>query len=387
MNKFDIAVCGGGVSGLCAAAVAARMGARVAVIEEDEAIGGAPVDHMINLFCGTPVQGILLETVRRMQALAPVMKSVNAFYPAAYSLAWKEILRGLPVSIFARRHIDAVAAENGRILSVRAGSEEFFADTFIDATGNGDVAFLAGCPMAYGREAKSEYGERFAPERADKLVQQCTLMYSVRRKPDCTHTEPADWAAYDKDTYLIWGPTIAVQDTTDPAALAQAHEEMLEKLAAETERWDKKGFTVERIAPRLGVRESRRLQGEYVLNERDIMAKTEFADSIAVVNYSIDPWDPDGNPLHRGENVATPYYQIPYRALLCKSMRNLLVSGRCISATHVANSSCRVMVIAAATGHAAGAAAALAAGNVLSVDTDRLRALLKEQGMQVDFRQ
>ena len=385
MERADIIVCGGGTAGLCAAAVAARMGKRVLVLEEDAFWGGAPIDYRINLFCGEPIQGIQREMTEKMRLFNPEMTNANAFFPGSYLLAWKTLLEGLPVKIRTDTHITGVRRKDRRIVSVLAGEKEFCADVYIDATGNGDVAYLAGCDMAYGREAASEFHEKFAPVRADRAVQQCSLMYTVRRKADCTHDRPADWAYFDKDNYLIWGPTETVEDTTDPQQLAAAYGRALDKLLALTNEWDKKGFSVCEIAPKIGVRESRRLRGIYTLNLNDILERKVFSDCIAVATYNIDPWDPDGNPLHRGENVKTPYYQIPYRALLSEKAENLIVAGRCISATHVANSSCRVMAIAGATGHAAGAAAALTQNTVFDVDVQKLRALLKRQGMFVDF--
>ncbi len=385
MHIFDVIVCGGGTAGLCAAATAARMGAEVAILEEDNIIGGAAIDNMINMFCGEPIQGIQREIVELMKKMNPDMEKANAFFPASYLLAWESVLKDLPVKIFTSTHINKVNVSNNKIESVAFNNQKFYSKTYIDATGNGDLAYLAGCPMAYGRESKNQFEESFAPQNADKKVQQCTLMYSVRRKPDCNHQEPANWVFYDNQNYLIWGPTVTVEDTTDSNQLQTAYKKALNMLLQEVEEWQKKGFYVFQIAPKIGVRESRRLIGDYILNQKDIMDKKTFNDSIAVVNYSIDPWDPDGNPLHKGENVETPFYQIPYRALISKNISNIIVAGRCISATHVANSSCRVMPIAAVTGHAAGVAAAISKGNFFDVDIKKLRNLLTEQNVKVDF--
>ena len=385
MNKFDVIVCGGGTAGLCAATMAARMGATVAVLEEDNTIGGAPIDNMIHMFCGETIQGIQKEMVDSMKSMNPQMKTANAFFPGSYLLAWKKCMQNLPITIFTGTHIDKVDVYQAQILNVYSKTLCFSAKTYIDATGNGDIAHFAGCDMAYGRESRYQYDESFAPCQADNKVQQCTLMYTVRRRPDCNHEDPANWVHYDSQNYLIWGPTVTVQDTTDPQQLALAYQKAMDILIPEIHKWEEKGFTIVQIAPKIGFRESRRLQGEYVLNQKDIMAKTVFPDSIAVVKYAIDPWDPDGNPLHRGENVETPFYEIPYRALITRKISNLLVAGRCISASHVANSSCRVMPIAGVTGHVAGVAAALSKGNVFDIDIKKLQTLLIQQGVQIHF--
>jgi hypothetical protein len=111
----------------------------------------------------------------------------------------------------------------------------------------------------------------------------------------------------------------------------------------------------------IGVRESRRIIGEYVLTPEDVLEGREFEDAVGRGGYCVDDHQPDGTIYHLHAKDGTSF-GIPYRCLLPQRVENLLAAGRIISATHVASGSVRVMGQCMATGHAAGTAAALAAG-------------------------
>lgn len=386
----QVVICGAGTAGLPAALMAARQGCSVLLIEEDLQIGGAFTDNFVQNFCGNPIQGVYREIIDKMQAFAPASRNPNCFRYTSFIMAWNALLRGLPVRILIGQRIYKTEMADHLIKAVETEDYRVEGDIFIDATGNGDVAAMAGCPFRYGREAKAEYGERFAPEKADNKVQLCTLLYTVRRM-EGVESEDANWAVLDGEEFLIWGPTVSCEDTTSRTALAQAQQQAMAMMEEHSRNWQEKGYYITGAAPRLGVRESRRILGEYVLSYGDVMARTSYPDGIAVVNYPIDPWDPDGNPLHADESmesVQTPDYEIPYRCLVNGTVDNLLVAGRCISATHVVNSSLRVMAIAMILGQAAGNAAALAvqAGTAArDISTPRLRDMLRSQGVRVSL--
>jgi hypothetical protein len=133
--------------------------------------------------------------------------------------------------------------------------------------------------------------------------------------------------------------------------------------------------------PQIGIRETRRIEGDYQLTESDILENTRFADSIALAGHVIDIHSPDGTSNQVRKKV--PPYQIPYRCLLPKGVDNLLVAGRPISATHEAHASLRVMGTGMATGQAAGVAAALAAkasGVPRDVNVETLKSNLQAMG-------
>lgn len=391
MEQYDVLIAGAGASGLPAAVAAGRAGKRVLLLEREMFIGGAVTQHSINLFCGRPFQGIQAELLSLLEEMDPLMVGHNLFRTPVFLAAWTRMMKDLDITIRVSAPVQCVAVENGAIRSVRAGDVDYQACMYIDATGDGVLARMAGVPARYGREARSEYGEEFAPEKADRLTQMGTMMYTVQRMPGREDAPEANFARYSKDEYLIWGPTDYVADMSDPAQLGELQRRLYDKMPAEIERWREKGYHVTAIAPRVGIRETYRLVGDYTLSHVDIVEERKHPDCVCVCTYPVDPWDPEGNPFHDKEKkkkCATPDYGIPYRVLVNRAVTNLLFTGRCVSATHVANSSLRVMCIVAVLGQAAGVAAAMAVDSACAasaVDTQALRASLRAQGVRVDL--
>jgi HAMP domain-containing protein len=141
------------------------------------------------------------------------------------------------------------------------------------------------------------------------------------------------------------------------------------------------------IAAEIGVRESRKLRGEYVLTAEDLLSLKMFDDAVVLANYNIDIHNPAGTGTDIHYFKDGEYYSIPYRSLLPKEYDNLLVAGRCISATHEAQAAVRVMPICACMGEAAGTAAALAkqtGKNVHTVDVQLLRNTLRSYGAELN---
>lgn len=136
-------------------------------------------------------------------------------------------------------------------------------------------------------------------------------------------------------------------------------------------------------AMQIGVRESRMICGEYTLTGEDLMACTKFEDSIALGNYDIDIHNPEGSGTSHYYFGPGEYYTIPYRTLIPKNAENLLVAGRCISVTHEAQASIRIMAIVCCIGEAAGTATAISVKdnkNVKDIDVKKLRNTLKKNG-------
>jgi hypothetical protein len=137
----------------------------------------------------------------------------------------------------------------------------------------------------------------------------------------------------------------------------------------------------------IGVRESRKLKGEHILTAEELKNCTRFPDSIALGNYDIDIHNPEGAGTSHYYFPDGEYYTIPYRCLLPRELDNLLVAGRCISATHEAQASVRIMPICATLGEAAGIAAAVAkqtGKTVHDVDVSLVQAKLREKSAAID---
>ena len=136
-------------------------------------------------------------------------------------------------------------------------------------------------------------------------------------------------------------------------------------------------------AAEIGVRESRMVDGEYILTGDDLKACTKFEDAIALGNYDIDIHNPEGSGTSHYYFANGQYYTIPYRSLIPKNSKNLLVAGRCISASHATQASIRIMPIVCCIGEAAGTACAIAHKDgcvVKDVDAKQLRRVLQENG-------
>ena len=234
-------------------------------------------------------------------------------------------------------------------------------------------------------------------EKASRAVQLCTQMFiSERIRKDAIF--PAGFkgsAAEDgyiganrltkeelerraTGIFFHWGQSVAVEDTTDPVQIAEAQRDCLEKYEERFDQLHEAGFAVH-IAPKLGVRECRRVKGEYVLTANNVLEGSMPDDTVAHAHYYMDCWG-----MKLPKNMKTKMYGIPYRSLIPLNTEGLLTAGRVISGTRLAHSSYRVQRICSNIGEAAGTAAAMAALNktgVRDIDVKALVADLDSKGL------
>lgn len=368
---YDVIVCGAGSAGYSAAIAAARQGAKTLLIEEDMLPGGAAVDMAVCSFSqGPPIEGIHGEVCDRLMEVDRYYnkaKPDSAFMPFSLVSVLYQLFKEAGVTYLGDAKIVNVTKKGNAVRSVmihsptenRSAYKEYFGKVFVDATGNADVAFAAGAPYRFGREAASEFGEKFAPVKADKVIQKVTRMFIVDafRTPD----KPASWCEVGDHKYLIWGSSDRCPDPLDPVQLTKASRDSWGTVQRKFREFEKIGYMPIYVPPKIGVRETRRIDGEYMLNYNDLIKGRVFDDAICRAKRIIDSWEPEGNPMHRDPDACrVPMYTIPYRSLLPKKVEDLLVAGRCISSTHIANSSARIQPICSMIGQAAGTAAALA---------------------------
>ena len=420
MKNYDLAVVGGGFSGVAAAIAAAREGSRVLLIEKGNAFGGAAVNSLVNPFMpySTKINGVTTHlSAGIFQTIAQKLTQKNATLPYTtgrklieYSFQEEElkfILNDMVcdagVDVLFHATLCEVKKEGERINSVllatRSGLTECKADYFIDATGDAQVSYLAGVPTVLGRES-------------DHLCQPMTLCFRLgnvdterfwasRKKLNEAYKKALDAGELINPRENVLAVKMPVPnvlhlnttrivklDPTSPFDISKA-ELIARKQVREVYEFMKKhadgleNSFLMMTAPEIGVRESRKIVGDYVLTEQDVRAFTKFRDSVAACNYDIDIHSPEGTGTTHYYFPEGEYYTIPYRSLIPKTVNNLLVAGRCISSDHGAQASYRIMPTVCCIGEAAGTAMGLAVKNktdVRGVDVGQLQDTLKANG-------
>jgi hypothetical protein len=284
-------------------------------------------------------------------------------------------------------------------VSTKSGVMNFEADFFIDTTGDGELIAMAGCDYQLGRES-------------DGLCQPMTTCFRMCGVDIPKFTEDKDmlmekYNQYQNEgkiinprenilVFLGLGEGIVHFNTTrivkhnpvDPFEITKAEmlgrKQVLEMVAFLKENSTAfKDSTLISVAQHIGVRESRKLKGVHILTTEDLTNFVRFEDTIALGCYGIDIHNPAGTGTIQYHLKRHEYYNIPYRSLLPKEYDNMLVAGRCLSATHEAHSAVRVMPICATMGQAAGTAIAVAhktGANTHTVDVKAVQNRLLENG-------
>ena len=422
-EDYDVIVAGAGPAGIAAAVAAARNGAKVALLEEDMTPGGAPVDMFVTFMCGGPRVGLFRELVGNLNRNFPIGGAPcrtfgvdgsdgrnHWWMPSSFAIEYRRLIdRYQNISLFCGVPVINAIVKKGKgknkVMGVRVlrnGTiQEFYAPVTIDATGNACVASSAGCRILYGSEAKKDFGESYGLEVSDGKVQPCTQMYISQRvrndavfpiekfKSGVLEDNNRKWAQeQDRDeffknstpVFLHWGVSTYCSDTTDPVAVGKAQMKVQKDMEKYVKILGDSGFAVQ-MAPKIGVRESRRVVGEYVLTVDDLFGGMQPEDKIADASYPIDAW---GWNIPASIKHSVKPYGIPYRCLVPSGVEGLLTAGRIISGTRLANSSYRVQPICSSVGEAAGTAAAMASlggKSVRGIDIAELQDNLRKYGV------
>ncbi len=420
MERYDIVVVGGGFSGVSAAISASREGRKVLLIEKGNALGGAAVNCLVNPFMPTlaKVDGVttnlsagLFKTIfdklneRRMTLEYVTSRKLieYSFMEEELKFILNDMVEDAGVELLYHAYICQAKKDGEQIKSVtvatKSGLIEIEADYFVDATGDAQLSFLAGIPTMLGRES-------------DNLCQPMTLCFrlgnvDIERFWACRNRLNAEYKeALERGEFInprenilsvkmpipgilhLNTTRVVKMDPTSPFDLTKA-EVIARKQVYEVYEFMKKhadgleNSYLMMTAPEIGVRESRKIVGEYLLTESDARSFTKFEDSIAACNYDIDIHSPEGTGTSHYYFPEGKYYTIPYRSLIPKTATNLLVAGRCISSDHGAQASYRIMPTVCCIGEAAGTAIAMACKektDVRNVDVKELQRKLKEYG-------
>lgn len=416
MNKYDLIVAGGGFTGVAAAVSAARQGVKVLLIEKSAFLGGAACNCYVNPFMNWVTEkdgerlavsdGIFTEMVDRMRDIGAFLDSTllsaRTFNEELLKLMMDRMTAEAGVEVLFHSFVSHVEKEGERIVSVtttgKSGEHTFFADYFIDATGDADIADMAGCPTHLGREDNlcqpMTLCFRLSGVEVDKVrgvqeeMNRLYNQFQAEGKIKNPH-ENVLWFKHTSDGVLHLNSTRVIKlnpvDVFDLSkAERQAREQMYELYQFLKNNLEPfRNCRLLSSAPEIGIRESRMIVGEYVLDTPEMKACTQFDDSIAACRYDIDIHSPDGSGTSHYFFEKGTYYTIPYRCLVPKNADNLLVAGRCISSTHEAQASYRIMPVCATLGQAAGCAVAIAKQNgvnvMKNVDVPKLQDLLKKE--------
>ncbi len=387
-GQFDLVVVGGGVAGISAAVSAARLGSRVALINDRPVLGGNNSSE-IRVHLGGRIEAQPYPALGNLQKEFGPERGGNA-QPSDYYEDDKkmQLVTSEPnITLFLNTRAMGVDMDGSRIRAVRtqdieSGKELIFeAPLFSDCTGDGTVGYLAGADYRMGRESRDEFGESTAPEKADKLTMGSSVQwYSTDQGkatgfPDFNYGVNFNDANCEKVTMgeWTWETGMNYDQINDferirdyGLLVVYSNWSYLKNGLKENDPY--KNRSLDWVAYVAGKRESRRLMGDYILKEDDIRKHVVQEDGSAVTTWSIDLHYPDPKntanfPGQEFKSIAkhiTIYpYAIPYRCLYSRNIDNLFMAGRNISVTHVALGTVRVMRTTGMMGEVVGMAASL----------------------------
>ncbi len=395
-DSYDVIVAGGGPAGVAATAASARQGARTALVERYGILGGMATSGQVDPILGAVGPGTMYDEITAALGLA-VTETRNgrevSFDPEQAKSYFLELAAGAGADVFLQTPVIDVIHDGGRASGVLVcapdGPRTLAAKVIVDATGDGYAACRAGAEYAVGREGDG----RCQPTSVEFTINgvdesraitcwggsdPVTLADGTRYADLCRQCcergelpENVSIVRLHRTGYPGERSVNATQangcDTLTPEGLLEAELTLrgqIDPILAFLRRYVPGYENCRRksTGSSLGVRESRRILGDYVLADRDVETGARQPDAV-VHNawFLIDIHNPTGGGQAEGRSQPAKPYDIPYRCLLPRGVENMLTCGRCISGTHRAHASYRVMGICFATGQAAGTAAALSA--------------------------
>lgn len=418
-DRYDVIVAGGGVAGVAAAVSSARLGAKTLLVERYGFLGGLGTAGLVNPFMsshsatGEPlIGGFYAELCERMRNMGGMFG--RAFDPEAMKFQTQEMLLEAGASLLLHSWVAGCVVDSNRLVGLRvltkSGPREIMGSVIVDATGDADVAAMSGTPYELGSPqhgmtqamtlmftiggVQIEKSLRYAMENPDqmrfpkprtdddiaRLLKNAVGVAGFYKEVDEAR-EKGEFPLPQDMVFFIAMPTPGqvVVNTTHIGGVDGTRSEDLTDAEIEGRRqtialinFFRKyvpGFEdsyLIQTATQIGVRETRRIVGEYVFSADDVVSARKFPDAIMRSAYPVDIHSPTGKGYAREDDnkpsAAPPpgdWYEVPYRCLVPLKIENLLVAGRCISATHEGQAAVRIMPNCMALGEAAGTAAAL----------------------------
>lgn len=421
-QSYDVVVVGGGMTGICAAVASARGGAHTVLIQDRSVLGGNASSEIRMHICGADANQFKrnAEETGILHEILLENKARNDYYN--YSI-WDSVLLqlvqrqpGLTLMLNTSMHDVKLEEDHIRqIFCYQSTTETHWTITgkiFIDCTGNGTLGYFAGADYCTGSESQREYQEPDAPKEPNNHRMGNTLLFkAVNRGHPVPFRAPLWVRHFTEDDLKLRGhgnhqPTLLV-DTEELGIPPQGEAaeggkkgfdcygldygywwielpgngpdiiEEYESIRDELVRcvygvWDHmkndgdhgaEDYDLEWVGMLPGIRESRRLMGRYILNENDILSNRVFQDAVAYGGWPIDNHTPGGlddkDEMPSTVRHFSGLYTIPYRCYCCRTISNLMLAGRSLSASKLAMASSRVMGTCAVGGQAVGTAAAM----------------------------
>lgn len=408
MRKYDLIVVGGGLTGVAAAVSARRQGLSVLLIEKYGYLGGAMNNSLVFPFMPYRVKGD-----KRIISAGIFTEMLNRF--AEYGEKSWEVYKFVFDDMVCESGVDVLFHSNvfdavyeGRevkklLVSTKSGIVEFEADFFIDASGDGELIYMTGCEYQLGRESDNlcqpmttcfRLGnvdiDLFMQEKPalDKLYDEYREKGLIKnpRENILIFTGVGENIIHFNTTRVVMHNPVSSFEITQAEIIARKQVYEMFKFLKEHSKACENADLIT-IASHIGVRESRKLKGEHILTGEELKSLVNFEDTIALGCYCIDIHNPTGTGTTIHYFKAGEYYRIPYRSLLPKEYDNMLVAGRCLSATHEAHSAVRIMPTCATMGEAAGIAVSVAKNtgtNTHTVDVKKVQSILREVGAVID---
>ena len=385
-GEFDLVVVGGGMAGICSTISAARLGLHVALIQNRPVLGGNNSSEIRVHLMGSTREN-------RYPNIGKVIRTLDTGDPGnagpaeAYGDQHKVNLvrQEKNIKLFLNMHMFDAEVENGVIKSVTAKDIEtneefvFYGKWFADCTGDGNLGYLAGADLSYGREGRDKTGESMAPEKADDMTMGSSNLWYASQKENPSEFPELPWAVQFTDEYYLdqtrgdwrWESGYYKNTVEEAEYIRDLN------LRAIFGNWsylknnlpDKYGnWELDWVAYIAGKRESRRLLGDVVLQEQDIVERTDFRDACVTTTWGIDLHHADSlnSEYYPGDEFYSWYrhpryepYEIPYRCFYSRNIDNLFMAGRNISVTHVALGTVRVMRTGGMMGEVVGMAASI----------------------------